>query len=216
MLVDHLAVGMFMENSFLVACPETREGVLIDPGDEAERIADMVARHDVTPVRILNTHAHIDHVGAVAELKREYGIPFSVHKGEENNLAALASHAAVFGLTAPEQPEVDEWIAAGAVYTFGNASLTVLETPGHTPGGVSFVGDGFVIAGDTLFDGSIGRTDLPGGDFDTLRRSIREGLFALPPETVVHCGHGPSTTIGKEKQTNPFVGDGANPAAFGF
>lgn len=216
MLVDHLVVGMFMENSFLVACPETREGVLIDPGDEAERIAEWVARHGVTPVRILNTHAHIDHVGAVAELKREYGIPFALHKGEGRNLAQLAAHAAVFGLSAPEQPEVDEWLTDGAVYRFGNASLTVLETPGHTAGGVSFVGDGFVIAGDTLFAGSIGRTDLPGGDFETLRRSIRDGLFALPPETVVHCGHGPSTTIGGEKRSNPFVGDGADPAAFGL
>jgi glyoxylase-like metal-dependent hydrolase (beta-lactamase superfamily II) len=216
MIVDHVVTGMFMENCYLVACEETHEGVIIDPGDEAERIIEMVTRHHVTPTRVINTHAHIDHVGAVADLCRHYGIPFAVHEGERDNLAALASHAAVFGLPAPEQPEVSDWIEAGQVFTFGHASLTTIPTPGHTPGGVSFHGDGFVIAGDTLFQRSIGRTDLPGGDFQTLRKSIREGLFALPPDTVVHCGHGPSTTIGQEKAMNPFVGDGANPALFGF
>ena len=128
----------------------------------------------------------------------------------------VASHAAVFGLSAPEQPEVKDWITTGSVYPVGNGSLTVIATPGHTPGGVSFHGDGFVIAGDTLFQQSIGRTALPGGDFPTLRDSIRENLFTLPPETVVHCGHGPSTPIGVEKKSNPFVGDSANPALFGF
>jgi glyoxylase-like metal-dependent hydrolase (beta-lactamase superfamily II) len=152
----------------------------------------------------------------VAELCRHYDIPFAVHRGEEDNLTSLAQHASAFGLSAPEQPEVTEWIEEGQVSTFGQASLTTIATPGHTPGGVSFHGDGFVIAGDTLFQRSIGRTDLPGGDFETLRKSIRENLFALPPETVVHCGHGPSTTVGQEKAQNPFVGDHANPSLFGF
>ncbi len=221
MIVDHVVTGMVMENCFVVACEETHEGIIIDPGDEAERIAEMVERHHVTPVQVINTHAHIDHVGAVAEICRRYGIPFAVHEGEKENLDSLASHASVFGLSAPEQPEVGAWIQYGQVFTFGNATLTAIATPGHTPGGVSFHGvsangDEFVIAGDTLFQRSIGRTDLPGGDFPTLQASIRENLFALPPDTVVHCGHGPSTTIGQEKADNPFVGDGANPALFGF
>jgi hydroxyacylglutathione hydrolase len=216
MIVDHVVTGMFMENCFLVACEETREGVIIDPGDEAERIVEMVERHGVTPVRVLNTHAHIDHVGAVAEICRHYDIPFEVHRGEEENLAHLASHAAVFGLAAPEQPVVFAFIEDDGEYAIGNGTLEVIPTPGHTPGGVSFHGDTFVIAGDTLFQQSIGRTDLPGGDFATLRSSIRDRLFALPPETVVHCGHGPSTTIGKEKASNPFVGDAADPSLLGF
>jgi hydroxyacylglutathione hydrolase len=221
MIVDHVVTGMFMENCFVVACEETHEGVIIDPGDEAERIIEMVERHKVTPLRVINTHANIDHVGAVAEICRHYDIPFAVNEGEKVNLASLGSHAAVFGLSAPEEPVVSEWIEAGQVFTFGNSKLTTIATPGHTPGGVSFYGDpgdgdGFVIAGDTLFQRSIGRTDLPGGDFPTLKASIREGLFALPLDTTVHCGHGPSTTIGQEKVQNPFVGDSANPEQFGF
>ncbi len=216
MIVDHVVTGMFMENCFLVACGETHEGVLIDPGDEAERIIEMVTRHKVTPLRVINTHAHIDHVGAVAGICRHYGIPFAVHAGEKDNLDSLASHAAVFGLPAPEQPEVSEWIEAGQVFSIGESSLAAIPTPGHTPGGLSFYAEGFVIAGDTLFQRSIGRTDLPGGDFATMRKSIREGLFTLPPKTVVHCGHGPSTSIAAERAQNPFVGDHANPEQFGF
>ncbi len=216
MIVRHVVVGMFQENCWVVVCEKTREAVLVDPGDEGERIADLVARLDARPVMILNTHAHLDHIGAVAELRERYAIPFLVHEGERMNLEDAPAHARMFGLEAPPVPEVDEWIREGAEYRFGESVLAVRETPGHTAGGVSFVGDGFVLAGDTLFAGSIGRTDLPGGDFPTLRRSIRERLFTLPPETRVHCGHGPDTTIGREKATNPFVGDGADPSLAGM
>jgi len=216
MIVKGMAVGMFQENAWVVACEETGIAVLVDPGDEAERIIDLVDEMAVKPARILNTHAHIDHVGAVEELKRHYGIPFLLHEGEKENLSTLALHAQMFGLDAPETPEVEEWIEDGAVYSVGKGSLTAIATPGHTPGGVSFAGDGFVLVGDTLFLGSIGRTDLPGGDFPTLRDSIRERLFTLPPETVAHSGHGPDTVIGREKASNPFVGDGADPSMFGM
>jgi glyoxylase-like metal-dependent hydrolase (beta-lactamase superfamily II) len=210
MIVDHVTVGMFQENTWLAACEETREGILIDPGDEPERIADMVERHGVTPIRIVNTHAHIDHVSAVADIKRKYGIPFAVHPGERENLESLGRHSGYFGIEPPEEPEVDHWLEEGETISFGNCELTVLATPGHTTGGVSLHGHGEIFAGDTLFDGSIGRTDLPGGDAKTLFQSIREILFVLPPETVVHCGHGPDTTIGREKLANPFVGDHAS------
>jgi glyoxylase-like metal-dependent hydrolase (beta-lactamase superfamily II) len=216
MIVEHIVVSMFMENTWIVACPESREGVILDPGDEAERIAGLVAKLGVTPQAILNTHAHIDHIGAVAELRERYGIPFLVHEGERENLEQMPLHASLFGLEAPPVPEVDDWVKEGDEFSWGTLRLTALETPGHTAGGVSYVGEGFVIAGDTLFAGSIGRTDLPGGDFPTLRKSIRDKLFTLPGETRVHCGHGPDTTIAAEKQTNPFVGDGANPALFGM
>ena len=202
---------MFAENAFVVACEKTREAVLVDPGDEADRIVTLVDELGARPVRILNTHGHIDHVGAVADLCARYRIPFAIHAGERENLESLAEHAALFGIEAPALPEVTEWVKEGAVYHVGQGTLVAVETPGHTAGGVSYVGDGFVLAGDTLFQGSVGRTDLPGGNFRKLRDSIRRKLFALPPGTVVHCGHGPDTTIGDEKDGNPFVGDTAHP-----
>ena len=216
MIREQIVVGMFQENTWVVVCEETREAVIVDPGDEADRIADVLERLSATPTRIINTHAHLDHVGAVADLKERFGIPFAVHAGEKSNLEHMRQHAALFGISPPRQPEVDEWIEAGQVFAVGAESLTAIETPGHTAGGVSFVGDGVVQVGDTLFMGSIGRTDLPGGDFPTLMRSIRERLFTLPPETVAHCGHGPDTTIGVEKAHNPFVGDNADAAGLGI
>ncbi|MCU0726078.1 MAG: MBL fold metallo-hydrolase [Planctomycetes bacterium] len=211
MIVESLVVGMFAENAWIVGCAGTREAVLVDPGAEAEKIAAAVDRLGFRPVRILNTHGHLDHVGAVEELRRLYGIPFAIHEAERENVESLAEHAAFFGIPAPPVPEVDEWVKEGAVYTFGHCALRAVATPGHTAGGISYVAEGRVFAGDTLFAGSVGRTDLPGGDFEVLRRSIREKLFGLPPETVVHCGHGPDTTIGAERAGNPFVGDRARP-----
>lgn len=211
MIVESLVVGLFAENVWIAACPATREAVLIDPGAEAERIAAALERLSLRPVRILNTHGHLDHVGAVEELRRRYGIPFAIHERERENVESVAEHAAFFGIPAPPVPEVDEWIREGAVYTFGKCALRAVETPGHTAGGVSFVAEGRVFAGDTLFAGSVGRTDLPGGDLGTLLRSIREKLFSLPPSTVVHCGHGPDTTVAAEKAGNPFAGDRARP-----
>jgi glyoxylase-like metal-dependent hydrolase (beta-lactamase superfamily II) len=208
MIVERVVVGMFAENAFVAACEKTREAVLIDPGAEAGTIADLVETMRVKPVRILNTHGHLDHVGAVEELRVRYGIPFAIHARERENLESLAEHCAYFGLPPLPVPEVAEWVTEGAVYAFGECSLLAVETPGHTAGGVSFVAPGRVFAGDTLFAGSVGRTDLPGGDDRRLRRSIREKLFSLPPETVVHCGHGPDTTIREERAHNPFVGDG--------
>ena len=215
MIREQIVVGMFQENTWVVVCEETREAVVVDPGDEPDRIADVLEGLDATPTRIINTHAHLDHIGAVADLKDHFGIPFAVHEGERKNLEDMRQHAAAFGISPPREVCVDEWLEDGQVIPVGAGALTAIETPGHTAGGVSFVGDGFVLVGDTLFMGSIGRTDLPGGDFPTLRRSIRERLFTLPPETVAHCGHGPDTTI-VEKAHNPFVGDGADATGLGI
>jgi len=214
MLSDHVVVGMFSENAWVAACEETGEAILIDPGAEPGRIVSLVDRHSLTPVRIVNTHCHLDHMGAVEDMRQQYGIPFAAHPGERNNIESLADHAAWFGIPAPAEPEVDHWLEEGETVTFGNCALEVLLTPGHTSGGVSLyrrgTDDGEVFVGDTLFSAGIGRTDLPGGDFKTLFTSIREVLFTLPPETIVHCGHGPDTTIAREKATNPYVSDGAD------
>ncbi|MEN8151977.1 MAG: MBL fold metallo-hydrolase [Planctomycetota bacterium] len=214
MIADHVVVGMFSENCWVAACEQTGEAILIDPGAEPGRITSLLERHRLIPVQIVNTHCHLDHVGAVQDLREQFGIPFATHPGERENLEDLADHARWFGIEAPREPEVDHWIEDGEVIEFGKCSLTVLATPGHTAGGVCLYshhgGHGEVFAGDTLFSGGIGRTDLAGGDFKTLVASIREVLFALPPETVVHCGHGPDTTIGREQASNPFVSDGAD------
>lgn len=216
MLVRHVVVGAFQENSYVAVCEETGEAILVDPGAEPEKIVALVASLGAKPVRILNTHGHLDHIGAVEDLRRRYGIPWGIHEGERENVESLALHCRMFGLTPPPQPTVDHGVADGEEFRFGKEALTAILTPGHTAGGVSYHAPGRVFVGDTLFLGSVGRTDLPGGDFATLHRSIRERLFTLPPETVVHSGHGPDTTIAREKATNPFVGDHADPRALGF
>ncbi|MBK8481974.1 MAG: MBL fold metallo-hydrolase [Proteobacteria bacterium] len=206
-MVETVPNGPFVENCYLVACAATRTALIIDPGDEPERIAERVRALGFQVQRIVATHAHIDHVGAVAALKRALGVPFTIHAAERTWLDQLALQATVFRLPAPEIPLVDEELVPGAALTFGEQQVQVLATPGHTPGGCSLhlASAGVVFVGDTLFAGSIGRTDLPGGDLPTLMRSLRQALLTLDDETVVFSGHGPTTTIGAERLHNPFI-----------
>ncbi|MBI1848756.1 MAG: MBL fold metallo-hydrolase [Planctomycetes bacterium] len=202
-------VGPFSENSYFLVDEETREAVAVDPGDEAPRLLAVVRRHDLTVRWILNTHGHLDHVGAVAELKEATRAPFHIHKADLFLVEAIPEQAALFGLRPPPIPRIDGYLEEGDVFTFGKGPvrIEVIETPGHTPGGVTFrVGDDLFV-GDALFAGSIGRTDLPGGDTETLLRSIRERLLAFPDGARVYSGHGPATTIGRERRTNPFLQD---------
>ncbi|MBK6847354.1 MAG: MBL fold metallo-hydrolase [Proteobacteria bacterium] len=206
-VVETLTNGPFAENCYLVACARTRAALIVDPGDEAERIAARVAALGLEVQRIVATHAHIDHVGAVAALQRHFAVPFAIHAAERTWLQQLALQASVFRLPSPEVPSVDEELVAGTALTFGDQRAEVLATPGHTPGGCSLhlASAGLVFVGDTLFAGSIGRTDLPGGDLPTLMRSLRERLLTLEDSTIVFSGHGPTTTIGAERQHNPFI-----------
>lgn len=207
MQVFYETVGLFAENSYFVADMDSREAIAIDPGDEAPRLLEVIERHQLNVRYILNTHAHIDHVCAVQAIKKATGAPFYLHEAELPLLESLPMQAAMFGLTAPVVPEVDEHLVAGDVFTLGDDAIRVevFDTPGHSPGSVSFrIGDVLVV-GDTLFAGSIGRTDLPGGDYDTLMRSIRDGLLSHPDDAVVYPGHGPETTIGAERGSNPFL-----------
>ena len=200
-------VGIFAENSYFLFDPESREAVAIDPGDEADRLLEIVRREGLDVRAILNTHCHIDHVGAVSALKDATGAPFHIHAADRFLLDGLPAQAALFGIRPPEIPEIDGYLVDGQTFEFagGRISIRVLETPGHSPGSVTFdVGDS-LFAGDVLFQSSIGRTDLPGGDFETLLRSIRERLFTFPDATQVYPGHGPPTTIGRERETNPFL-----------
>ena len=211
--VRRVVVGPFVQNVFLAFCPRTREGVLIDPGFEPEKALRLVAKEKVKVLEVIATHGHIDHVWGAVPICRETKAPFRMHPADLYWVEALDRQAEMFGLEpAPGTPEIDRPIGEGDVVRFGDCSLRALHTPGHTPGSVCLHdGAGTLFTGDLLFQGSIGRTDFPGGDFATIVESIRGKVFALDAGTCVHCGHGPDTTVGAEKSSNPFVGDPAGP-----
>jgi len=213
MIVEAQAVGPFFKNGFVVACEETREAALIDPGDEVQSLLSFVGQHALAVRYILLTHAHVDHVTGVAAAKRALGVPIYLHHDDRFLYDHAVESGAMFGLVVEPQPPIDAFYAPEQVIAFGGYEVRPHHTPGHCPGGVCLqIGkkgetgmDLFV--GDTLFAGSIGRTDLPGGDYNTLIGSIRTVLFAFPDEAIVHPGHGPDTTIGRERRTNPFLID---------
>lgn len=211
MRVFEAAAPPFMKNGFLVWCKETSEGVLIDPGDEVLDLLKTAEREDVDVQAILLTHAHLDHVTGVSHAKAALDVPIWLHRDDLPLYDSVVEQGLMFGLRVERQPPVDDFYEPGEPFVFGRLVADVLHTPGHCPGGVCLaIGDRGgakreLFVGDTLFAGSIGRTDLPGGDHETLLNSIRNVLFAFPDETIVHPGHGPDTTIGKERRTNPFL-----------
>ena len=205
MILEGLEVGAFMSNTFIVGCEETKEAALFDPGADPERIAKRVEGLGLKVRQIFATHAHIDHIGAVAALKETYGAPFMLCRSEELLVKAYDQQCRMFGIRIGSEPEIDGFLTDGQEIHIGRVSAKVIFTPGHSPGGICFLFDKKVIVGDTLFNSSIGRTDLFGGDFDTLIKSIKTRLFILPDDTEVFCGHGPATTIGREKSFNPFL-----------
>ena len=210
MIIKTLVVGPIMANSFVLGCEETHEAAVIDPGDEADRILLALAESDLSLKYIINTHGHLDHVAANRRLKEITGAPILIHPLDAPMLNQVASSAAAWGITAENSPPPDRELEDGDKVTFGNINLRVIHTPGHTPGGISLCTDREVFVGDTLFAGSIGRTDFPGGSFETIKKSIRQKLFALDDDFTVYPGHGPTTTIAEERRTNPFVGDNAS------
>jgi len=210
--VRSIVVGPFAQNVHLVSCPRTREGILVDPGWEPEKALALVAEEKVRVLEVIATHGHIDHVWGAVPVCRATKAPFRMHPADQYWLDALDRQAEMFGLEPPPgTPAIDRPLADGEAIAFGDVTLTVIHTPGHTPGSVCLHDGGRTLfTGDLLFQGSIGRTDFPGGDFQAIVRSIRRKVFALDPATVVHSGHGPTTTVGEEKAGNPFVGDGAS------
>jgi hydroxyacylglutathione hydrolase len=204
-IIKELAVGPIMANCFIVGCERTKSAVVIDPGDEANKILMALAQSKLTVKYILNTHGHFDHVGGNQKMKDATGADILIHALDAPMLGMLSSFGASFGLNVDNSPPADRTIDEGDKITFGDITLKVIHTPGHSPGGVSFYTDGIVFVGDTLFAGSIGRTDFPGGDFNTLISSIKNKLFPLGDEVRAYTGHGPSTTIGEEKRYNPFL-----------
>jgi len=208
-IIKTLPVGPIMANCYILGCEQTLEAVVIDPGGDADRILMALAESSLTLKYIVNTHGHFDHVGANKLLNDATGAPILVHALDAPMLNQIAADAANWGLAGDNSPQPERMIDEGDSIAFGNITLTVIHTPGHTPGGISLKTDGHVFVGDTLFAGSIGRTDFPGGSFETLRDSIQKKLFVLGDDVRVYTGHGPETLIGQERVNNPFVGERA-------
>jgi len=201
-----ITVGPLETNCYLFGDEATRECAIIDPGGDEDKIAGALKKHDLRPTMILLTHAHFDHTGAVAALKRRYGLRVGGSQAEARCLAdALLSGATWFGIPF-KTTSADFLIADGDDLRVGNVVLKVLATPGHSAGGLSFIGDGLAFVGDVLFCDGIGRYDLPGSDFETLRRSLKR-LLALDDAMRVYPGHGPATTIGRERRSNPSLAE---------
>ena len=203
--VHKVITGPFQENSYLIFDTDSLEGVCIDPGDDAPTIIAMIYNNDCIPLAIINTHAHLDHIGAVSALQKRWDIPFYLHKNEAQVLDTYEETCRFFNITAGEKPIVDFWIEDESLLTFGNLSFTPLFTPGHTPGGTTYIIEDHVFVGDTLFRGSVGRTDLPGGNWSTLEESLLKMMEKIAPEHTLHSGHGPDTTMDVEKMENPFL-----------
>jgi glyoxylase-like metal-dependent hydrolase (beta-lactamase superfamily II) len=207
-----IPVTPFAQNCSLVWCSRTGAGAVIDPGGDLDRVLEAARKENVRLEKILLTHAHIDHAGGAAELARDLKLPIvGPHRGDQFWIEGLPEQGRMFGLGRCETFEPDTWLDEGDRVQFGDVEFDVHHCPGHTPGHVVFFNPPQRIAfvGDVLFAGSIGRTDFPGGDFDTLIRSIREKLFVLGDDVRFVPGHGPMSTFGDERRTNPFVGDAA-------
>ena len=211
MLIQSREAAPFYKNGYVVACERTREAVVIDPGDEVGELVEVVAGQGLQVRHILVTHGHVDHVSGAALAKRAWNAPLWLHGNDLPLYEAAPQQGALFGFDIEPLPPVDRCYDSGQPIAFGDLEARVLQTPGHTPGGVCLlVGPAgqpgqALFSGDTLFAGSIGRTDLHGGDYGVLIASIREVLLALPDRLPVHAGHGPATTIGVERRTNPFL-----------
>jgi len=209
-ILESLTVGPFQENCYIIGDEASGVGTIVDPGDEAARIAMAVEQTGLDIGSIIVTHAHIDHVGAVTALVDEYACPVLMHAEAEPMLKQLPTQAMMMGLRFGKVPTVDRHIGEGEMLEVGDLRLRPLYTPGHAPGHLALYIDeeGLVLSGDALFAGSVGRVDLPGGSMEVLMRSIEERLLTLPDETIVYPGHGPQTTVGNERATNPFLQGG--------
>ncbi|RLA79595.1 MAG: MBL fold metallo-hydrolase [Deltaproteobacteria bacterium] len=202
--IEMLVVGPLQANCYIVACERTRLAAVIDPGGEGPRIVATLREAGLTALYIINTHGHFDHTGANRYVKEMTGAELLIHRADAPMILEQSRSAAVWGIQVEDSPPPDRFIEEGDVIVIGDVTLEVLHTPGHTPGGVSLFTDRVVFVGDTLFAGSIGRTDFPGGDYRQLLDSVRTKIFPLGDDVIVYPGHGPETTVGHERRYNPF------------
>jgi len=207
-IFEHRAVGPLACNCYIVGDDATKEAIVIDPGGDAEDLVTTIVEHGLRITAIIATHAHFDHVIAAERVRDATGAPFYLHDHDKPVLSWLQESGRLFlGIDLPPPPDVDSAADEGTRVVAGAVELEVMHTPGHSPGSISLLGDGALFSGDTLFAGSVGRTDLPGGDTLAMVRAIRKKLFALDDDLRVYPGHGPATTLGEEKVSNPFVGE---------
>ena len=205
MIVKRFVVGPIETNCYVVTCPETRETVVIDPGGYDAPLAEYIEDQKLPVKYIINTHSHFDHTGGNKKIKEATGAPLLIHKTEAGALSRTSMLGLMFGMRIDKSPPADQFIAEGDEITFGTITLKVTETPGHSPGSVTLYTDKVAFVGDALFAGSIGRTDLPGGSYNTLIQSITDKILPLGDDIIVCSGHGPETTVGQEKLYNPFL-----------
>lgn len=209
--VKTLVFNPFQENTYLLFDDETKDCAIVDAGcytpEEYQLLLKFVESNNLKPAMLINTHCHVDHVLGISQLMSKYNIPFKAHKNEDPLITDAVNHGKVFGFVLEQPPYPSEYIKEGDEVKIGNSSLKIYDVPGHSQGSIVFYNpdDNFIVVGDVLFRGSIGRTDLPGGDYDQLINNIYKKLLVLDRDTVVYPGHGPSTTIGNEIMTNPFL-----------
>lgn len=204
MIFQRIIVGALEVNCYVLADKASKEGMVVDPGDNADEILDFIKENKIIVKYVVNTHCHFDHSGGNKKLIEETGAQFMIHELELPVLEKMESSATVWGFTVEPSPKPDILLKDGDVITIGSIDIDVLHTPGHSPGGICLKFDNMVLTGDTLFAGGIGRTDFPGGSHEQLIKSIKESLFTLPPYFQVYPGHGPGSTIENEKRYNPF------------
>jgi glyoxylase-like metal-dependent hydrolase (beta-lactamase superfamily II) len=205
MKYELVIVGALETNCYLVYCEETRACAVIYPGADPEKIISAIADLELKPAVVLNTHGHVDHIGGNSDIVRKYAVPLAMHDADTGMLQVSDYIELSLLLGAKNSPPPDRLLTEGDEVAFGRASLRVVHIPGHTPGSIGFVAGGILFSGDTLFCGGVGRTDLPGGSWKDLERSIRERILTLPEETIVLPGHGPWTTVEQERNSNPFL-----------
>jgi len=204
MKIDNIVVGALQANCFIVYDEDSHDAIVVDPGDDAEKIIRLIEDRKLKVARIICTHGHFDHVGAVTGMKEKTGAAVMLHKGDLDIYMRADKQGALWGFQIEQPPAPDMYIDEGDELAVGGFRLKVLHTPGHSPGGICLYGEGVILTGDTIFAGSVGRTDFPGGSAKELKRSFAR-IIALPPETRIFSGHGPSTTVKYEKKDNFFV-----------